>query len=240
MRFSFARLKAVAWPGAWPDLGAFFLGLGLAWWQHWRTTDLIWSLWLSSLFVGYGMILWQQSAPLRELVRNLRADRSGFGVGPKLVVLAIFAVGTLFTVAFFTVHFGGFHFVHSLVLGYLFPVSSLPSRGLVDWELYAEVVGRYWWFVPAAFLAERHAFAADPAEPDTAVTPAAIKARLAKGDALTAPYRNVIRMHLLILFFAAAYFIGLEGFLVYAVVYAVYFFPWRLLRPSVPPTPSAG
>jgi hypothetical protein len=36
-------------------------------------------------------------------------------------------------------------------------------------------------------------------------------------------------MHLLIFFFAFAHFAGLDNFAVYAVVYAVYFFPWRLL-----------
>ena len=45
-----------------------------------------------------------------------------------------------------------------------------------------------------------------------------------------APYKNVIRMHLLIFFFAFAHFAKLESFWVYAAVYAVYFFPWRLLK----------
>jgi hypothetical protein len=44
------------------------------------------------------------------------------------------------------------------------------------------------------------------------------------------PYKNVIRLHLLIFFFAGAHFVKLDSFLVYAVVYAVYFFPWRLLK----------
>jgi hypothetical protein len=43
------------------------------------------------------------------------------------------------------------------------------------------------------------------------------------------PYKNVVRLHLLIFFFAFAHFAHLESFVVYAVVYAVYFFPWRLL-----------
>jgi hypothetical protein len=43
-------------------------------------------------------------------------------------------------------------------------------------------------------------------------------------------YVNVIRMHLLIFFFAGASFAGLESFVVYAVVYAVYFFPWRFAK----------
>lgn len=66
------------------------------------------------------------------------------------------------------------------------------------------------------------------------MTAKAIAARKAKGDAMMQPYRNVIRMHLLIFFFIVAHFARLENFIVYAVVYAVYFFPWRLLRREKP------
>ena len=50
------------------------------------------------------------------------------------------------------------------------------------------------------------------------------------GQLFTEPYRNVMRMHMLIFFFFFAHFARLENFAVYAVIYAVYFFPWRLLR----------
>jgi len=39
-----------------------------------------------------------------------------------------------------------------------------------------------------------------------------------------------VRLHLLIFFFAFASIAKVGGFAVYAVVYAVYFFPWRLVR----------
>jgi hypothetical protein len=54
-----------------------------------------------------------------------------------------------------------------------------------------------------------------------------------------APYKNVIRMHLLIFFFAFAHFMRLENFAVYAVVYAVYFFPWGLLKKTAGPGVTA-
>jgi hypothetical protein len=47
---------------------------------------------------------------------------------------------------------------------------------------------------------------------------------------MAGPYKNVIRMHLLIFFFAFCHFMKVESFLVYAVVYSVYFFPWSTLR----------
>jgi hypothetical protein len=83
-------------------------------------------------------------------------------------------------------------------------------------------------------VAEREAFRPPaPVPPDTGVTAAAIAARKAQAGGkpgMMTPYRNVIRLHLLIFFFAGAKFAQLDGFLVYTVVYAVYFFPWRLLR----------
>ena len=221
------------WAAAWPDAVAFALGLAVAAWQGWNTTDLVWSLWLSSLVIGYAMIVWRVTEPLRDAAQGLTADRSGGAVGAKAVVLGVYGVGTLFGLAFFTVHFGGFHLVHSMFLGAFFP---LHDHGRLAWGLstladYAEVVRRYWWFLPVAALAERAAFRRLPAA-DTAVTPDAIARRTERDEPMMAPYKNVIRMHLLIFFFVFAHFAKLENFAVYAVVYAAYFFPWRLLRPA--------
>jgi hypothetical protein len=61
------------------------------------------------------------------------------------------------------------------------------------------------------------------------------KARQSLGSVLLfRPYLNVVRLHLLIFFFAAAHLVRLDGFAVYAVVYAVYFFPWRLVTRRAP------
>jgi hypothetical protein len=225
--------KTNRWAGVWLDALAFAMGLGLAWWQAWESTDLVWSLWLSSLLVGYAMIVWRLSTPFCELLQGMRADRMAVERGGRAAVLAIVGAGTLFGLAFFTVHFGGFHFVHSVFLNQFFPITGhRPSSGLIDFSVYAEVVRRYIWFVPAAFLAERQAFRRPNSAPDTSVKAADIQARFARGDAMMAPYRNVVRMHLLIFFFAFAHFAHLENFAVYAVVYAVYFFPWSRLRRS--------
>jgi hypothetical protein len=196
------------WLSAWPDALAFAAGLAVAWFAGWSTTDLVWSLWLASLVVGYAMIVWMI-----------------FSRAAGSVALWI---GGLFLLAFFTVHFGMFHFAHSVFLRGFFPVGDDRGAGLVDAGLYAEVVRRYWLFVPVAALAERAHFrlappAADPREAFRAFTDK-------KGGAMMAPYKNVIRLHLLIFFFAFAHFLRLDSFVVYAVVYAVHFFPWRLLR----------
>jgi hypothetical protein len=155
----------------------------------------------------------------------------------------LFFAGGLFLLAFFTVHFGMFHFIHSVFLNSFFPVEPGVKKGFPSLALYLTVLKRYWWFLPAAAIAERSAFRlgpAVPAAPDTSVTAEAIAARKARNAAsfgqggMMAPYRNVVRMHLLIFFFAFAHFAKIDNFAVYAVVYAVYFFPWRLVKKSAP------
>jgi hypothetical protein len=47
-------------------------------------------------------------------------------------------------------------------------------------------------------------------------------------------------MHIFIFFFFFAHFAKLENFAVYAVVYAVYFFPWRLVRRRSFVTPAGA
>ncbi|MBL9202060.1 MAG: hypothetical protein JNL39_16230 [Opitutaceae bacterium] len=232
---------------SWLDAAGFAVGLGLAWRQGWKTADLVWSLWLSSLVVGYANIVWNIVGPVGVELPQLWRDRALLKQSPVLTVLGMLIVagGGLFMLAFFSVHFGGFHFGHSLFLAQFFPV--VPGDDVPPWATYREVVARYWLWLPVAFLAERAAFrrpeSGVPRAGDTAVTPEAIRRRkaasAAAGATMMAPYKNVIRMHLLIFFFAGAHYAGLENFWVYAVVYAVYFCPWRWLWSRVVPSRAA-
>jgi hypothetical protein len=225
------------WAGAWPDALAFAGGLALAWTGHWETKDLVWSLWLSSLVVGYAMIVWSIFGPVLLLVRGTTGE--GVPLVAKAGLDGVFILGGLFMLAFFTVHFGMFHFVHSIFLNGFFPVA--PGLRGPSAALYWQVLQAYWPFVLVAAVAERKAFRLAPPEPagppDTSVTAEAIAARKARNalggfsqGGMMAPYKNVVRLHLLIFFFAFAHFAKLDSFLVYAVVYAVYFFPWRLVK----------
>jgi Family of unknown function (DUF6498) len=232
-----AGTKRDAAAPSWVDGAGFAAGLLLAWWQGWKTTDLVWSLWLSSLVVGYAMIVWTLLGPVARAAPHVWRERAAIPAvtGKSMVGIAVVAAGGLFMLAFFTVHFGGFHFGHSVFLHTFFPITA--NSGHPGWATYAEVWSRYWLWLPLAFVAERGAFTLraveETAPPDTAVTPEAIarrKARPAAHSSMMAPYKNVIRMHLLIFFFAGAHFAKLENFAVYAVVYAVYFFPWRWAR----------
>lgn len=193
------------------DLFAFATGLGMAFFLGWRTRDLVWSLWLSSLVVGYATLV-------VTIVRSAsRASARLEGHGRPLAV-GLPLAGGAFLLAFFTVHFGGFHFVHSVFLNLLFPVRD--PKTFPDAALYLGVAREYWPFLIATLLAERGALlSAWNADLDLR--------RAGRADLLHAPYRNVVRMHLLIFFFFFASILGLDSFLVYAVVFAVYFFPWR-------------
>ena len=240
-----AEHTSQSWFSAWPDVLAFVLGLGVAWIAGWTTTDLVWSLWLSSFVVGYATIVWTIARPGIDIVRGASRDREltrqllseHGGAAAAIGVLGLVLVG-LFMLAFFTVHFGGFHYVHSQFLYTFFPLEGGEAGrvGSAGMSTYLDVAARYWQFLPAAFLAERAGFLRPPAltKDDLSVTAAAIAARKAanakKGGAMMAPYRNVIRMHGLIFFFAFAHFARVDSFLVYAVVYGVYFFPWRLVK----------
>jgi hypothetical protein len=225
------------WVEAWPDALAFALGLGLAWWEGWHTTDLVWSLWLSSLCVGYAIIVVTIFRPAFQMVA---ASARGPAIG-AVMVDALVVGGGLFMLAFFTFHFGMFHLVHSVFLNAFFPIGK--TQGFPGWAVYSEVLRRYWPFVIIAAVAERAVFRAPPdTPPDTAVTPEAIarrKAQLGRSGVMVA-YKGVMKMHFLIFFFAFAHFAHLENFAVYAVVYFAYFFPWRLLRREKTPAVIAA
>jgi hypothetical protein len=226
---------SASWLSAWPDALALAGGLALAWGLKWQVRDLVWSLWLSSLLVGYAMIVWTIFGPVlfaeRAVAANDTSPLARTALGGAVLL------GGLFLLAFFTFHFGMFHYVHSIFLNVFFPVFDGPAKGFPSLPLYLHVLRAYWPFVLVAAVAERGAFRR-PAPllvglgAGTAGGPAAKKA----GDGFVQPYKNVVRMHLLIFFFAFAHFARLENFFVYAVVYAVYFFPWRLVKKAKPDT----
>lgn len=224
------------------DLGAFAFGLGTAWREHWQATDLVWSLWLSSLVVGYASMMWTLgrtaiagAAAARAGVLTMSKTASGTvaidvagrpnapaatPIPPAAAMAGLTAI-TLFLMGFFTVHFGLFHFVHSAFLSMFFPVDG-DRGGFPGLHVYPTVVRRYWIFLPATFIAERAAFLR--AVPATTAGFATAIAGI--GPSLTAPYKNVVRMHLLIFVFFGTWMLHLDNIVVVAIVYAVYFFPW--------------
>ena len=224
------------WTSGWPDAVAFAIGLAVAWWGRWSAGDLIWSLWLSSLVVGYATIIWTIVQPAGELFRAAWRDRVFHGNFRSLIPLvALLVVGVGFFLAFFTIHFGGFHYVHSQILISFFPIETGHGRSTdANMATYVEIARRYWLFLPSAFIAHRAAFMRKPFSIDGGALAGAMRDNKRLSTLFSEPYRNVMRMHMLIFFFFFAHFAKLENFAVYAVVYAVYFFPWRLVRRTNP------
>ena len=145
------------------------------------------------------------------------------------------AFSALFTIAFFTVHFGMFHLVHGVFLHSFFPVDGIgagPTSSDIAQdasapEAFAQVFGgmfvylwpaiaSYWPWLLVAIFAERKNL---------------IKAWRAETFSPSAPYGNVVRMHLLILGIAFAVGAGvasIEGFILFALINLLYFFPWDI------------
>jgi hypothetical protein len=182
------------------DVAAFGVTVLLAAALRWQAKDLIWGLWVSSLCVGYTHIV-------MSIVAGVRTANG--------VPTAAATAGGVFLLAFFTVHFGMFHFVHSMFLNQFFPLvdsgMGFPSFAAI----FKTALGSYWPFVLVNLGYRWRNFP---------------KARLSLADkgAFIGPYLNVIRMHLLIFVFAGLQGLHLSHLAIYPVL-AAYFFPWHTL-----------
>lgn len=203
------------------DCCGFAIGLGLAWALGWQTRDLVWGLWLSSLVIGYASIVIGILGGINRTVIDNHPIGWLIGLG-----------GGVFLLAFFTVHFGGFHFVHSVFLNSFFPIVP-ETKGSFGpgFEGYFIVLANYWPWLFAAAIAERGQLA-EAWNGSMKNEPGRDKPHAMARPAFNpmSAYVNVIRMHILIFFFAGTAIAGIENFGIYAVVYAVYFFPWSFAK----------
>ena len=230
-----------------PNLLGFVLGLVLAYTQGWQTRDLVWSLWLSSLVIGYATILVAIGSGMWMGRRVLSRDEVSNSVRVPGMIGGAFM--GLFLLGFFSLHFCGFHAGHSVFLNSFFPLDSLGREGFGDafmnplalWKgVFTKLMGDYGLFLVCVFLVEWKnvlgpVLAVRANVETTKVSDLKQMARKEGGpdfmqNAMVGPYRNVVRMHLLIFFFAGAHAMKADSFLIYAVVYAVYFFPWSILK----------
>lgn len=224
---------------------AFAIGLAIAWFANWKTADLVWSLWLGSLTLGYLTILSFIAAGV--YVGVFVVSRPEFPARKRLPVVLAGTAGALFLLGFFSLHFGAFHSGHAAFLAVFFPLDGVKPEIFSNCFLnpvrlgstaFRHVVPRYGAFLLPAIIAERtHIFSTlgiafravheNQAGFQWSEWLAPGPARQMKlRDPFTRPYLNVIRMHLLIFFFGFCHMLHLESFLIFAAVYAVYFFPW--------------
>lgn len=186
--------------GFWPDVLGFATAVFAVWWLDWQVKDVIWSLWASSLCVGYAYIL---TLIVMPVIRAKGMER-----------IAAVLVG-LFMLAFFTFHFGIFHFVHGVFLNEFFPLGGAGSQSN-PLPIFKTALATYWPFVLSSFIARWPDFKWRP------------QLTGVKGVPFTKPYINVARMHLLIFVFAGLQGAGLDGMAIYPVL-AFYFVPWGAL-----------
>ena len=193
-------------PSALVDALAFAATLVFASVFRWEARELVWGLWASSLTIGYA-----------HIVTGITVGVVHTEAGHRIVS----AVGGLLMLAFFTVHFGMFHFVHSVFLSLFFPLLEQGEGSIHDgpFSLFA-VLGAAlrlsWPLVLMTVISRVRSF------PFAGVD-------LSSKNAFMAPYASVVKMHILIFVFAGLHAAGLSRLAIYPVL-AFYFFPWGSFR----------
>jgi hypothetical protein len=242
-----------------PELGAFGIGLLLARWFHWQAADLIWSLWLSSLVLGYATIL--STIVGGAYVGAAVLSHPQFPSDKKLLAISCGAAAGVFFLGFFSVHFGAFHAIHASFLQNFFPLEQVEERvftaGFMNpFKLWVaavvHVLPRYGWFLLPMLIVERHAvfkafsqclklvaqikgshslgakeFTEWREQQRGKAASGGSKKNARMGNLFAQPYTNVIKMHAMIFVLAGCLSLNLDNFVVYCVISAVYFFPWR-------------
>lgn len=190
----------------------FGLGLGIAWISEWRLHDVIWGFWITSLAVGYLMIIGILIHQARHKIRDL-----GMASGQA-------AMGALLMLGFFTFHFGFFHWGHAQ---FLVMFLDWPESSHFEIRMVPEILARYWPIVLAGLLF-RLSNLRDYTNRSFADLSAKQGGGKAAGDAMTLPYAGVIRLHLAIFGLFAANAVGLPDLLMFALAYAWFFLPFDL------------
>lgn len=244
-----------------PDLLAFTIGLGSAWILRWNTTDLVWSLWLGSLVLGYLTILSTISGFAYMGIKAI--SHPEFPRKHRLTAILIGSTVILLFLGFFSLHFCAFHAAHAGFLSYFFPIAGLPSEAFFDAFMNPFLLWKTAWqhlpimyaafLIPAIIAERRYVFASmiesvKEAREYGKTHESNMQEMIQSGgdgkknlqDHFTRPYINVIRMHLLIFFFAFCHLLKVESFFIYAVVYFVYFFPWKAFQHDSSPTEVAA
>ncbi len=193
--------------------------------QKWTATDMVWSLWISSLVLGYSFIVTAIIAMFfggKDMGSiGVIASKVGESYQGGMKVLKV--GGAVFMLGFFSFHFLFFHFVHSVFLNQFFPLvrsDVFDGMGIgYFFTLIATCVRRFWPFILTSALSQIGKYVRAFQQVDTSL--------------LSMPYKNVVRMHLSIFVFAFLHIAGVPSIALYFVMF-VYFFPmrdlWNFLR----------
>ena len=196
------------------DLLAFIFSLSLAYVLGWSTKDLIWGLWLTSLLSGLSSFL---IGFMRPVVRR----------GAHPVERLIFGAIGILGLSFFALHFGGFHYIYATMLHGLIPLEPQPNRvylGHLSWtgttpfsffQSFTLALTNYWLFALVNMIHDYRQILEDRIDAET-----------------LGPYRSVLKLHILIMGLGLLWLIGIESFIVFTMVFALFYAPswmWRSL-----------
>lgn len=183
------------------DFSAIGGGLLLGWYYEWEAKDLVWSLWLSSLLVGYAVL----------------AVKLIFGA----LTQTIRAITGVQALIFFSIHFCLIHLLYAFFLNGLFPITD-PGQSLGP-EAFKSILMSHWLFIVAVGVSERGLFEKSETE---VYGPLHVLIANAGAGVFT-PYHRLFRIHALILIFALLHLGNLESYPVYAGVYLIIYLPWK-------------
>jgi hypothetical protein len=215
---SLRNLEIPLWFQVFLALVSFLITLLLASAQNWKVTDLVWSLWITSLVLGYSYLI---TGILSSTLRGAVASQGPAGKflqalpvqGSARWVLAV--LGGLFMLVFFSVHFLMFHFVHSVFLNLFFPIYS-ATEGFPNIPVVVGIcLTRYWPIILLSALTSLPAFLRVTQATDT--------------NFVSMPYRNVVKMHVSIFVFAGLSLLHVNGVGLYYLL-ILYFFPFGALK----------
>lgn len=197
---------------------SFLITLILASLQQWKVTDLVWSLWITSLTLGYGyLITGIVSGAIRNGIYNeesaIKKLTNILSLGEKFQWMLVI-LGALFMLVFFTIHFGMFHFVHSVFLNGFFPLVVMPPSTVFPNILVIIQISltRYWPVIMLSAATQLRNFQN--------------VSTLENRNYISIPYKNVVKMHLSIFVFAGLSMSGVSD-LVLPYLLILYFFPFE-------------
>ena len=194
------------------DLVSFVGTAAAAVWFGWETRELVWGLWLSSLLIGSATLLLSVGGQY-WFTRELAVKGEITHPAARAVARGVTIIIGLFSAAFFTVHFGGFHLGHGAFLNTFFPLGPTTDGAFGYLEHLPEAFRIGWPLLLGSLIASRDDLRNAPKE-----------------TGFAKPYLNVIRMHLLIFVFAFASAARLDQRWLYLVVLFFYFFPFREIK----------
>ncbi|MAT45229.1 MAG: hypothetical protein CL609_23115 [Anaerolineaceae bacterium] len=195
---------------------SFLVTLLLAEFQQWQITDLVWSLWISSLTLGYAYLITGITASIMHGSVNMPTKGGGSTIISRDQVPMVLVIGSaIFMMVFFTIHFGLFHFVHSVFLNLFFP---LTGDGFAFPNFFSVIrfsLTNYWSIILLSAVTQLPNFMQLIRQPGK--------------DFMTMPYKNVVKMHLSIFVFAGLSMANISGITLYYLL-IVYFFPFGAIK----------